>query len=190
MSSCVSTVVSGCPPLPLSWSLKIGPSIIQRVYFNWGEFPKDSNQVSKRERGWCVCRVFRDDCTNGASYGWSEFSHFKNMFGLVWKVVFLVIILPNWTRPPNKENFAVCLFQVRCLLLRHSLSIGKKINRRTRKYLYTLTWFGYNLHVVFFLFCFDLLCFPLKDSFMDSFLYSPSQDIKDLNLESPHLMGL
>lgn len=55
MSSCVSTVVLECPPLlPLSWSLKIGPSIIQRVYFNWGGFPKDSNQVSKRERG-MVC---------------------------------------------------------------------------------------------------------------------------------------
>lgn len=29
---------------------------------------------------------------------------------------------------------------------------------------------------------FDLLCFPLKDSFRDSFLYSPSQDIKHVNL--------
>lgn len=144
-------------------------------------------QCLKEKAGdWCVCIVFRDDCTNGASYGWSEFSHLKNMFGLVWKVVFLVIMLLKLNQTFKQREFCCLpLSWKRCLLFRHSVSIGKKINKGTRKWHYPLIWFrcdlsGFLLLLLFF--CFDLLCFPLKHSFRDFFLYSPFQDIKDLNL--------
>lgn len=50
MSRYVSAIVSAFPSSPPSWSLKIGPSIIQRVYFDLKNLRRTLTRSLKEER--------------------------------------------------------------------------------------------------------------------------------------------
>lgn len=69
MSRYVSALVSAFPSSPPFQSLKIGPSIIQRVYFDLKNLPRTLTRSPKEKGVGAVCIAFGGDCTSGISYG-------------------------------------------------------------------------------------------------------------------------